>query len=1303
MDEGAEVLPDQQETDARSVVDSVSSGDQVAPEEPNPSGGGSSEVEDHVETSPDPTGGSGVENPPNAGDSVDSRGEQRVDRQITCPLLKMDKNRSDFIGIELVLRCKGRILYAYVDSGSTANYMNAELARDLNLPIQGKSSRATLADGSVTEIDSMVHNVSVRCGDLKTQFSADLFPNLGYDVILGYPWLLRENPSIDFRSGLVTVDRRQRAYTLPIRYDPPVHKRGNGESVEFHNSIRSFVNAVARDKSVKPIYLAYIRCVEDATETLAAVGGSDPNPDLNSEYGGQIKVEFDDKGDIKDMSKESEVESLIHEGIPNEIAKVLRKYPEVFAKDLPKGVPPVRRGHEFKVDLTDETPIYRPIYKLSPQELAEVKRQVEYLLELGLIRPSESPWGAPILFVPKADGGLRMCVDYRWINRVTVKNRYPLPLPEELIDRLGEAKVFSKLDLRSGYWQLPVRPSDTEKTAFRTRYGHFEFLVAPFGMSNCGAQFQTMVQDILKDFIDDFVVAFIDDILIYSKDMEEHVVHLEKVLKRFADEKLYCKASKCELVKEGTSYLGVDIGSQGLSVQEKKVKAIVDWKSLNSVEDIRSFIGMVSYYRKFIPRFAHIAAPLNDLLKKDTPWRWGEVERNAFEELKRRISRAPILIHPNPEQGYTVITDASDRGLGAVLCQDRGKGLQPIAFLSRRLKPAETRYSTYDKELCALVYAFVQWRHYLEGAKVRTVVYTDHQPLTFLLGQQTLSRTQTRWVQNGMLDSIYPEILYLPGKQNVLADALSRSLPPVASGEKLNASYSEGIDCYDLAESVAAISTLETDKEEWLRACERDSFIRARLKEFREGTLERTYKVEGGLLYKIPGRLLSYKLVVPREFVNRVLKEKHDSPSAGHMGMEKTLELVGRSYWWQRWRQDTMNYVRSCPSCQKNKYETKKPAGELQPIPIPTKKFEQITTDLVTDLPPSSGFDSVVVFVDRLTKYVRFAPCTKNVSATKYAHLFVDTVYRNHGLPSVIISDRDRRFESRFWKELFRILGTDLRKSTAYHPQTDGQSEVMIRTLETVLRPYVERYPTKWSEYLGFAEFAINNSVNSTTGYSPSYLVYGQNPTTVEFLELGKSSVESVNEMVSRMGEALRQAKHNYALAQHSMCKFANRKRRKVDYEVGDKVLIKSSHLPLATDPNLSPKFKRRFVGPFPITERISHLAFRVELPKQWGSHDVFHVSKFKKYIAPSEDREEPAPEPELIDGVLEYEVERILRERGTRSRKEYLVLWKGYDLSEAEWVPESHLDNAREALADFKADQTRRTSRTRGRATRNS
>ena len=378
-------------------------------------------------------------------------------------------------------------------------------------------------------------------------------------------------------------------------------------------------------------------------------------------------------------------------------------------------------------------------------------------------------------------------------------------------------------------------------------------------------------------------------------------------------------------------------------------------------------------------------------------------------------------------------------------------------------------------------------------------------------------------------------------------------------------------------------------------------------------------------------------------------------------------------------------YVRSCPVCQVMKSDHRKKAGLLQPIPVPSRKWEQITTDLVTDLPPSDGHTAVAAFVDRLTKMVHFAPCTKEVTAAQYAQLFVDHVFKHHGAPEVIISDRDPRFTSRFWTQFFQILGTDLRLSTAFHPQTDGQSEVTIRVLENFLRPYVELRPSTWSKYLSLAEFAANNAVSVSTGYSPFYLNTGGNPVLPETMLLPPSvSNEAVRETISRMKVALEDAKTNLVTAQARMKKQGDKTRRSEIFSEGDKVYLSTRNL-RTFGQHIPAKLRRRWVGPFTITKAISPVAYRLDLPLGWQIHPTFHVSSLKRYIRhPEFEREAEPPPPVLVDGDLEYEVETILWHRGKGARRRYLVMWRGHPLTEATWEPESNLANAPEILADY-------------------
>ena len=412
---------------------------------------------------------------------------------------------------------------------------------------------------------------------------------------------------------------------------------------------------------------------------------------------------------------------------------------------------------------------YQGIYRMSPLELGELRKQLDDLLEKGFIKPSKSPFGAPILFVHKKDGGLRMCIDYRALNQITVKNRYPIPRIDDLLDQLKGAKVFSKLDLASGYWQVRIAEGDTHKTAFRSRYGHFEFLVLPFGLTNAPSTFMTLMNQVLRPFLDKFVVVYLDDILIYSKSPEEHAQHVEAVLSALERHHLYAKASKCQFGMAELDFLGHTISGAGIKVDARKVKAILDWPDPSDAHQLRCFLGLAGFYRRFVNRFSHIAAPLTNITGAKATWRWSEVEAKAFAELKHALTTTPVLATPDFAYPFELYTDASQFAIGATLLQDQGNGLQPIAYESRKLNSAERNYPIHELELLAVIHALRTWRCYLEGSKFR--VNSDHLNLKYLTTQRNLSRRQARWLET--LQQFDLDIHYKAGSDN-LAHPLSR-------------------------------------------------------------------------------------------------------------------------------------------------------------------------------------------------------------------------------------------------------------------------------------------------------------------------------------------------------------------------------------------------------------------------------------------------------------------------------------------------------------------------------------------------
>ncbi|KAL9252827.1 Retrovirus-related Pol polyprotein from transposon 17.6-like protein [Drosera capensis] len=452
--------------------------------------------------------------------------------------------------------------------------------------------------------------------------------------------------------------------------------------------------------------------------------------------------------------------------VPKVINDVLEEFQDVMPPELPRKLP-LRRDVDHVIELEPGTrPPAAVPYPMASSELEELRRQLKELLDAGFIRPSKAPYGAPVLFQKKHDGSLRMCVDYRALNKITVKNKYLIPLIADLFDRLGDARWFSKLDLRSGYWHVRIAEGDEPKTTCVTRYGSYEFLVMPFGLTNAPATFCTLMNKVFQPFLDQFVVVYFDDIVVYSKALEDHVEHLRQVFQVLRENELYVKREKCSFAQEETTFLGHVVGEGRIMMDKSKVRAIQEWEPPKKVSELRSFLGLMNYYRRFIKGYSSLAAPLTDLLKKNKTWDWDTRCQQAFNALKEAVMEEPVLALPDHTKSYEVQSDTSDFAIGGVLMQDG----HPLAYESRKLNDTERRYTVQEKEMTAMVHCLRTWRHYLLGSKF--VVKTDNVATSYFLIQKKLTPKQARW--QDFLAEFDFVMEYKSGKANLVADALSQ-------------------------------------------------------------------------------------------------------------------------------------------------------------------------------------------------------------------------------------------------------------------------------------------------------------------------------------------------------------------------------------------------------------------------------------------------------------------------------------------------------------------------------------------------
>ncbi|KAL0536475.1 hypothetical protein IC582_025424 [Cucumis melo] len=953
---------------------------------------------------------------------------------------------------------------------------------------------------------------------------------------------------------------------------------------------------------------------------------------------------------------------------------VVRDYPDVFPEELP-GLPP-HREVEFAIELEPGTvPISRAPYRMAPAELKELKVQLQELLDKGFIRPSVSPWGAPVLFVKKKDGSMRLCIDYRELNKVTVKNRYPLPRIDDLFDQLQGATVFSKIDLRSGYHQLRIKDEDVPKTAFRSRYGHYEFIVMSFGLTNAPAVFMDLMNRVFREFLDTFVIVFIDDILIYSKTETEHEKHLRMVLQTLRDNKLYAKFSKCEFWLKQVSFLGHVVSKAGVSVDPAKIEAVTGWTRPSTVSEVRSFLGLAGYYRRFVENFSRIATPLTQLTRKGAPFVWSKACEDSFQNLKQKLVTAPVLTIPDGSGSFVIYSDASKKGLGCVLMQ-QGK---VVAYASRQLKSHEQNYPTHDLELAAVVFALKIWRHYLYGEKIQ--IFTDHKSLKYFFTQKELNMRQRRWLE--LVKDYDCEILYHPGKANVVADALSRKVSHSAALITRQAPLHRDLERAEIAVSVGAVTmqlaqlTVQpTLRQRIIDAQGNDPYLVEKRGLAEAGqTAEFSLSSDGGLLFE-------RRLCVPSDSAvkTELLSEAHSSPFSMHPGSTKMYQDLKRVYWWRNMKREVAEFVSKCLVCQQVKAPRQKPAGLLQPLSIPEWKWENVSMDFITGLPRTlRGFTVIWVVVDRLTKSAHFVPGKSTYTASKWAQLYMSEIVRLHGVPVSIVSARDARFTSKFWKGLQTAMGTRLDFSTAFHPQTDGQTKRLNQVLEDMLRACALEFPGSWDSHLHLMEFAYNNSYQATIGMALFEVLYGKCcRSPVCWGEVGEQRLMGP-ELVQSTNEAIQKIRSRMHTAQSRQKSYADVRRKDLEFEVGDKVFLKVAPMRGVLRFERRGKLSPRFVGPFEILERIGPVAYRLALPPSLSTvHDVFHVSMLRKYV--------PDPshvvdyEPLEIDENLSYveqPVEVLAREVKTLRNKEIplvKVLWRNHRVEEATWEREDDM-----------------------------